>query len=78
MVIAGVLLPSTSLSLLVRCLDGAGEHELAQDIGVAVDANRQEMRLGPGEERAILGVLRNCPHPLQPLRDALEATTRRA
>jgi len=75
--IASVLVSATAVAVLVRRLQGAGQRVLADEIGFALDADRHEIRLGPGDERAILSVLRECPVPLRPLRDALQANARR-
>ena len=73
MLVAGVVLSSSAGAVLARCLEHAGEIELAQDLGIAVDANRSEVRLAPRDEHAILLALDDCPIELQALKDALRA-----
>ena len=78
MLISGVLLSATAVAALARCLQRAGQNQLADDVGLALDANWKEMKLAPNEENTILSVLDNCPDLLQPLRDALQANARHA
>ena len=68
---------ATAVALLARLLQGAGQIRLADDVGLALDANWSEMVLAPNEEDTILSVLQDCPALLRPLRDALQATVRR-
>lgn len=77
MLIAGVVLSATAVAVLARCLQRAGQRQLADDVGSALDANWSEFTLAANEERTILSVLHDCPDPLQPLRDALRPPTRR-
>jgi hypothetical protein len=70
---SGVALSATAVAGLARCLQRAGHAELADDVGLAVDANRLELVLAPNEEVQILAALDDCPVLLRPLRDALQA-----
>jgi hypothetical protein len=71
--VSGVALSATAVAVLARCLQRAGHAELADDVGLAVDANWIELILAPNEEAQILAALHDCPLLLQPLRDALQA-----
>jgi hypothetical protein len=73
MLISGVFVSASAVALLARSLQRAGHVELADDVGLAVDANWTELNLAPNEEDQILAVLDDCPVLLQPLRDALQA-----
>jgi hypothetical protein len=77
MLISGVVLSATAVAVLARCLQRAGQTRLADDVGLALDANWKEMKLAPNEESTILSVLDNCPDLLHPLRNALQANARR-
>jgi hypothetical protein len=74
--ISGVLLSATAVAVLARCLQRAGQTQLAGDVGLALDADWREIKLAPNEENTILSVLQDCPDLLQPLRDALQANVR--
>jgi hypothetical protein len=73
MFVAGVLLSASAVALLARRLQDAGDLEMAETIGFAVDANHEDLLIGPNEGHAILAVLRDCPPELEPLRLALQA-----
>ena len=73
MFVAGVLVSASAVALLARRLQEAGEIDLAETIGLAVDGNREELLIGPSEGHAVLAVLRDCPTELEPLRIALRA-----
>jgi hypothetical protein len=75
--ISGVLLSATAVAVLARCLQRAGQTQLADDVGLALDANWTEMQLAQYEEDTILSVLYDCPDLLQPLREALRTNARR-
>lgn len=77
MLVSGVFLSASAVALLARCLQRAGQIRLADDVGFALDADWDEMKLAPSEEAAILSVLAHCPDLLRPLRDALQANTGR-
>lgn len=77
MLIASALLSASTVASLARRLQCAGQLRLADDVGRAVDADWNELQLAPNEEATILSVLHDCPAPLRPLRDALEANARR-
>ena len=77
MVIASVILSANAVAVLARRLQRAGQMQLADDVGLALDANWSEFTLAPNEERTILSVLDDCPDLLQPLRDALRANAQR-
>jgi hypothetical protein len=77
MLIAGVILSASAVAALARRLQRAGQTRLADDVGLALDANWSEMQLAPNEEDTILSVLHDCPVLLKPLRDALQANVRR-
>lgn len=64
--IAGVLLSAGTVAVLARCLQRAGESELANEIAFAIDGDWTELTLAPSEEDEILTVLYNCPLVLQP------------
>jgi hypothetical protein len=74
MFVSGVILSASAVALLARCLQRAGHIRLADDVGLAVDANWSELKLAPNEEDEILAALNDCPALLQPLRDALQAS----
>jgi hypothetical protein len=76
MLVSGVVLSASAVALLARRLAGAGNRGLADDVGIAVDADWDELVLAPDEEKQILGVLQDCPALLQPLRAALQARAR--
>jgi hypothetical protein len=78
MLVSGVFLSASAVALLARCLQRAGQTRLADDVGLALDADWDEMKLAPNEEATILSVLDHCPELLRPLRDALQANTRRS
>jgi hypothetical protein len=73
MFVAGVLVSASAVALLARRLQDAGELDLAETIGYAVDRNQEELLIGPHEGRAILAALHHCPAELEPLRLALRA-----
>jgi hypothetical protein len=74
MFVAGVLLSAGAAALLARRLRDAGEPEVAETVGLAVDANLDELPLGRSEGRTILFALHGrCPPELEPLRLALQA-----
>ena len=77
MFVSGVFLSSSAVALLARSLQRAGHRPLADDVGIAVDANWTELTLAPNEEAEILAVLDPCPALLQLLRDALQAAVSR-
>lgn len=77
MLVSGVVLSATAVAVLARCLQRAGQTRLADDLGLALDADWDEMKLAPNEEATILSVLDQCPELLRPLEDALQAKTRR-
>ena len=77
MFVAGIPLSSTTVAILVRCLQRDGYWRLADDLGLAVDGDRHEFALAPSEEREILAVLDECPAPLRELRQALRGRARR-
>lgn len=76
MLITGVVLSASAVAALARCLQRAGHVRLADDVGLAVDANWDELVLAPSEEDEILSALHTCPDLLRPLRDALRANAR--
>ncbi len=76
MLIAGVVLSASSVAVLARRLQRAGQLRLADDVGLALDGDWNELQLAPNEEITILRVLRDCPELLRPLRDALRANVR--
>jgi hypothetical protein len=73
MFVAGVLLSASAVALLARRLQEAGELDMAETIGYAVDRNQEELLLGPHEGRAILAALHHCPPDLEPLKLTLRA-----
>jgi hypothetical protein len=74
MLVAGVLLSEGAIAILARRLRAAEEFEVAETLGLAVDANDDVVPIGVAEGRAILVVLNtNCPPALEPLRLALQA-----
>ena len=73
MFVAGAQLSASGIALLARRLQEAGDLELAQTIGLALDAGQEELLIGPAEGHAVLAVLHDCPPELRPLRDALQA-----
>jgi hypothetical protein len=77
MLVSGVVLSARAVAVLARRLQRAGQRRLADDVGLALDAEWSEMKLAPNEEDTILSVLRDCPVSLRPLRDALQASVRR-
>lgn len=77
MVVSGIALSASAVALLARRLQRAGHRQLADDVGLAVDANWDELVLASHEEEEILSTLHHCPAPLRPLRDELRANTRR-
>ena len=77
MLISGVIVSAGAVAVLARRLQRAGERRLADDVGLALDADWVEFTLAAHEEKTILSVLRDCPDLLQPLRDALQSTARR-
>jgi hypothetical protein len=77
MLIAGVGLTASAVAALARCLQRGGQMQLADDVGLALDANWSEMKLAPNEERTILSLLDDCPDLLQPLKAALQANAHR-
>lgn len=77
MLIAGVVLSASAVAVLARRLERAGQLRLADDVGLALDGDWNEMQLAPNEETTILRVLRDCPDLLRPLRDSLQANVRR-
>jgi hypothetical protein len=77
MLISGVFLSATAVAVLARCLQRAGQRQLADDVGLALDANWIEMKLAPNEASTILSVLHDCPDLLQPLREALRTNSHR-
>ena len=77
MVVAGVVLSASAVAKLARCLARAGHVRLADDVGLALDADWNDLVLAPAEKREIVAVLADCPVVLKPLRDALQASTRR-
>lgn len=76
MLIAGVVLSASSVAVLARRLQRAGQLRLADDVGLALDGDWNELQLAPNEEITILRVLCDCPELLRPLRDALRANVR--
>ena len=76
MLVSDVLLSSAAVAVLARCLQRAGHIRLADDVGLALDADWKELVLAPSEEDEIVAVLRPCPVVLEPLRDALQAKAR--
>jgi hypothetical protein len=74
--VAGVILSASAVAVLARCLDRSGHVRLADDVGLALDADWDEFVLAPHEEREILSVLAQCPSVLNSLRDALKARTK--
>jgi hypothetical protein len=75
MIVSGVVVSATAVAVLARCLQRAGHKRLADDVGLALDADWHELVLAPNEEKEILSVLAHCPPVLHPLRDALQART---
>ena len=73
MIVSGVLLSATSVAVLGRCLQRGGHNRLADDVGLALDADWHELVLAPTEESQILSVLDDCPAELEPLRLVLQA-----
>lgn len=73
MVVSGVSVSPSAVATLARCLQRAGYVDLADDVGLALDADWTELQLAPSEEEEILAVLDDCPALLEPLRDALRA-----
>jgi hypothetical protein len=74
MLVAGVLLSASAVALLARRLRTAEEFEIAETLGLAIDANHHELPIGVAEGRTILIVLNtNCPPALEALRVALQA-----
>jgi hypothetical protein len=71
MVVAGAEISVSAAALLALLLDEAGEADLAQRIGLAVDANSRGVGIRPDEQPMVLAVLENPPAELRPLRDAL-------
>jgi hypothetical protein len=72
-----VFLSATAVAQLARSLQRAGQRQLADDVGLALDANWTEMKLAPNEESTILSVLHHCPDLLKPLREALRTDSHR-
>jgi hypothetical protein len=71
MVVAGVEMSLSAAALLALLLDEAGEADLAQRIGLAIDANSPGVGIRADEQGTVLAVLANAPADLRPLRDAL-------
>jgi hypothetical protein len=71
MVVAGVEISLSAAGLLALLLDEAGEADLAQRIGLAIDANSRGVGIRADEHATVLAVLENPPADLRPLRDAL-------
>ena len=71
MVVAGVEISLSAAALLALLLDEAGEADLAQRIGLAIDANSRGVGIRADEQATVLAVLENPPADLRPLRDAL-------
>ena len=71
MVVAGVEISLSAAALLALLLDEAGEADLAQRIGLAIDANSRGVGIRADEQGTVLAVLANPPADLRPLRDAL-------
>jgi hypothetical protein len=74
MLVSGVLLSATAVAVLARSLQRAGQRQLADDVGLALDANWTELKLAPNEAATIVTALLDCPDLLKPLRDALRAS----
>ena len=77
MVVSGVAVLPSAVATLARCLQRTGYIDLADDVGLALDSDWNELQLAPIEEEEMLAVLDDCPALLQPLRDALRANRER-
>ena len=71
MLVAGVTLSAGAVAVLAGRMDKAGYTDLAMRIGLAVDANREEVALSRAEQRQVVGVLGPSANGLRELRDAL-------
>ena len=78
MLIEGVEVPARGVADLALRLHRAGQADLAQAIGLAVDGNRPAFWLRSSGNRAdreaMLRALEDCPRPLAKLRAALLAS----
>ena len=77
MVVSGVSVSPSAVATLARCLQRAGYIDLADDVGLALDSDWNELQLAPTEEEEMLAVLDDCPALLEPLRDSLRANRER-
>jgi hypothetical protein len=69
--VAGTNVPASAVAEVALRLHYAGENNLGQHLGTAVDTNRHELGLSVGARETILRVLEDCPDRLAELRDAL-------
>jgi hypothetical protein len=78
MVVAGVEISLGAAALLALLLEQDGESDLAQRIGLAVDANSRGVGVRADERRILLRVLQDPPAQLRGLKDALARPSRGA
>jgi hypothetical protein len=71
MIVAGVDVPASAVAELALRLHQAGELDLAQHVGRAVDNNRAALGLDPRDVPVALSALEDCPDALVQLRGAL-------
>lgn len=71
MLVDGVELSASAAACLALLLERAHHHDLAQRVGLAVDANSAGVRIRRDEESTLLAVLEDPPAQLRELRDAL-------
>ena len=69
--VAGIELPAGAVAELALRLHNAGENDLAQRVGTAVDTNRPTFGFSSRERSIVLLVLDDCPERLAPLRVVL-------
>ena len=58
MIVSGVVVSATAVAVLARCLQRAGHNRLADDVGLALDADWHELVLAPNEAAALLDELK--------------------
>lgn len=71
MLVAGVELSASATAHLALLLERGLQDELAQRVGLAVDANAPGVAIWPSERRLVLAVLDDPNPELRSLRDAL-------
>ncbi len=75
--VVGIQVGSAGVADLALLLHRAGQWQLAQHVGWAVDRNRTDLTLTRSEQASVLRVLKQCPVGLAALKQKLERLTRR-